>query len=168
MLSAHYRNPINFSEELIMQAASAMSRIKNCRDNLKHIASSNGANTVDIQKDACALEERFRRAMDDDLNTAEAIGAIFEYIRDINLAFETGGDKKSAEEALDILDRVLGVLGLVPEDEAVPDDVMVLVEQRKAARAAKDYAASDALRERIAALGYEVKDTPEGVKINKR
>jgi cysteinyl-tRNA synthetase len=66
------------------------------------------------------------------------------------------------------LDRVLGVLGLVPEDEAVPGDVMVLVEQRKAARAAKDYAASDALRERIAALGYEVKDTPEGVKINKR
>ena len=168
MLSAHYRNPINFSEELIMQAASAMSRIKNCRDNLKHIASVNGANTVDIHKDACALEERFRRAMDDDLNTAEAIGAIFEYIRDINQVFETGGDKKSAEEALDILDRVLGVLGLVPEDETVPDAVMDLVEQRQTARAAKDYVAADDLRERIAALGYEVKDTPEGVKINKR
>ncbi len=168
MLSAHYRNPINFSEELILQAAAAMSRIKNCRDHLKHITASNGTKSVDIQNDACALEERFRRAMDDDLNTAEAIGAIFEYIRDINLAFETGGDKKSAQEALAALDKVLDVLGLVPADEAVPGDVMELVQQRQTARAAKDYAAADALRVQIAALGYEVKDTPEGVKVNKR
>lgn len=168
MLSAHYRNPINFSEELIMQAASAMARIKNCRDNLKHIASTGGITAVDVEKGTCALEEHFRQAMDDDLNTAGAIGAIFEYIHDINLAFERGGDKKSAEQALAALDKVLDVLGLVPEEEAIPGEVIELVQQRQAARAARDYAAADALREKITTLGYEVKDTPEGAKINKR
>ena len=168
MLSAHYRNPINFSEELIMQAASAMARIKNCRDNLKYITQTGGTNTVDVEKDTCALEERFRQAMDDDLNTAEAIGVIFEYIRDINLAFEHGGDKKSAGDALAALDKVLDVLGLVPEEEEIPEEVTELVRQRQAARAARDFAAADALRDKITALGYEVKDTPEGAKINKR
>ncbi len=168
MLSAHYRNPINFSEELIMQAASAMARIKNCRDNLKFIEQTGGSITVDVEKDTCALEERFRQAMDDDLNTAEAIGVIFEYIRDINLAFEHGGDKKSAGDALAALDKVLDVLGLVPEEEAIPEEVTELVRQRQGARAARDFAAADALRDKIMALGYEVKDTPEGAKINKR
>ena len=168
MLSAHYRNPINFSEELITQAASAMARIKNCRDNLKYIVQTGGTVTVDVEKDTCALEERFRQAMDDDLNTAEAIGVIFEYIRDINLAFEHGGDTKSAGDALAALDKVLDVLGLVPEEEEIPEEVKELVQQRQAARAAKDFAAADALRNKITALGYEVKDTPEGAKINKR
>lgn len=168
MLSAHYRSPINFSEELIMQAASAMARIKNCRDNLKHIVQADGGIEVNVEQDICALEERFRQEMDDDLNTAGAIGAIFEYIRDINLAFEQGGDKKSAEEALAALDRVLAVLGLVPEEEAIPEEVMELVRQRQAARTARDFAAADALRDKITELGYEVKDTPEGAKINKR
>jgi cysteinyl-tRNA synthetase len=168
MLSAHYRNPINFSEDLIMQAASAMARIKNCRDNLKHIASTGGTVQVDVEKDTCALEERFRRAMDDDLNTAEAIGVIFEYVHDINLAFENGGDKQSAEAALVALDKVLDVLGLVPEDEEIPAEVLELVQQRQEARKNKDYAAADTLRGKIAALGFEVKDTPEGPKINKR
>ena len=151
-----------------MQAASAMARIKNCRDNLKYITQTGGTNTVDVEKDTCALEERFRQAMDDDLNTAEAIGVIFEYIRDINLAFEHGGDKKSAGDALAALDKVLDVLGLVPEEEAIPEEVAELVRQRQAARSARDFAAADALRDKITALGYEVKDTPEGAKINKR
>ncbi len=168
MLSAHYRNPVNFSEELIMQAASAMARIKNCRDNLKHIAQTGTVTGVDVEKDICALEERFRQAMDDDLNTAEAIGVIFEYIRDINLAFEHGGDKKSAEDALTALDKVLDVLGLVPEEETIPDEVTELVRQRQEARKARDFAAADAIRAKITELGYEVKDTPEGAKINKR
>ena len=168
MLSAHYRNPINFSEELIAQAASAMARIKNCRDNLKHIAQTGSAAGVDVEKEICALEERFRQAMDDDLNTAEAIGVIFEYIRDVNLAFEHSGDRKSAGAALLALDKVLDVLGLVPEEDAIPEEVTELVRQRQAARAARDFAAADALRDRIAGLGYEVKDTPDGAKINKR
>ena len=168
MLSAHYRNPVNFSEELIAQAASAMARIKNCRENLKHIMATGSGSPVNVKEKIRALEDSFRNAMDDDLNTAEAIGAIFEYIRDVNLAFEHGGDKKSAEEALAALDKVLDVLGLVPREEAIPGEVLELAKRRQEARAGKNYAEADALRDRIAALGYEVKDTPEGPKINKR
>lgn len=168
MLSAHYRNPINFSEELIMQAASAMARIKNCRDNLKHIAATGSTDKVDVFKDICSLENQFKNAMDDDLNTAEAIGVIFEYVRDINLAFEEGKGAQSAKEALEALDKVLGVLGLLPEDEKVPEEIMALAQQRQEARKARDYAQADALRDKITALGYDLKDTPEGVKISKR
>ncbi len=168
MLSAHYRSPINFSEELIMQAASAMTRIKNCRNNLKHIVASGTTDKVDVFKDICALENQFKKAMDDDLNTAEAIGMIFEYIRDINLAFEEGKGAQSAMEALEALDKVLNVLGLVPEDEEVPQEIMALAKQRQDARKARDFAQADSLRDKITALGYDLKDTPEGVKISKR
>jgi len=168
MLSAHYRNPVNFSEDLIAQAASAMARIKNCRDNLKHIAASGGTDQTNVTKDVCALESRFKEAMDDDLNTAEAIGVIFEYIRDINLAFEEGKDARSAKEALETLDRVLDVLGLVPDEDVIPDDILALVQQRQQARKERDFAKADALRDQLAALGYELKDTPEGVRISKR
>ncbi len=168
MLSAHYRNPINFSEELIMQAASAMARIKNCRDNLKHIISTGSADTADVTKDVCALENQFKKAMDDDLNTAEAIGVIFEYIHDINLAFEDGKGAQGAKEALDALDKVLGVLGLVPEDEEIPGEIQALAEQRQQARKARDFAKADALRDQLTSLGYDLKDTPEGVKISRR
>jgi cysteinyl-tRNA synthetase len=106
--------------------------------------------------------------MDDDLNTAEAIGAIFEYIRDINLAFEHGGDRKNAQEALAALDKVLDVLGLVPEDETIPAEVIELAKQRQEARTARNFKEADTLRDKISALGYEIKDTPEGPKINKR
>ena len=168
MLSAHYRNPINFSEELIMQAASAMARIKNCRDNLKHIASAGVSGKVDVVKDICALENRFKEAMDDDLNTAGAIGVIFEYIRDINLAFEENKDAKSAADALKALDTILDVLGLVPEEESIPEEIKVLAQKRQDARNARNFAEADALRDQITAMGYELKDTPEGVKISKR
>jgi cysteinyl-tRNA synthetase len=106
--------------------------------------------------------------MDDDLNTAEAIGMIFEYVHDINLAFEDGKGAKSAKEALEALDKVLGVLGLAPEDEQIPSEILALAEQRQQARQARDFAKSDALRDQLAGLGYELKDTPDGVKISKR
>jgi cysteinyl-tRNA synthetase len=168
MLSAHYRNPVNFSEDLIAQAASAMARIKNCRDNLAHIAASKGGPSVEVTKLACELRQRFKDEMDDDLNTAGAIGAIFEYIRDINLAFEQGGDAHSASEALCVLDEVLGVLGIEFKEETIPEEIIELSRRRQEARARKDFATADAMREAITAHGYELKDTPEGVKISKR
>jgi cysteinyl-tRNA synthetase len=168
LLSAHYRNPVNFSEELIAQAASAMTRIKNCRGNLMFIATGGTGNDIDVGKYSKALEEHFDEAMDDDLNTAEAIGAIFEYIKDINIAFENGGSKNSASEALKSLDSVLDVLGLVPREESVPENIKDMAQRRQEARARRDFKAADALRDEIMSLGYEIKDTPEGVKISRR
>lgn len=169
MLSAHYRSPINFSQELIMQAAAAMSRIKNFRDNLKHISAAGG--TADAKKAEeliGLLKERFKQAMDDDLNTAEALGAIFEFIRDVNIEFENGGDANSAKKALDTFDTLLDVLGFEPEDEKVPQEILELVQKRKKARAERDFGQADALRDRISALGYTIKDTPDGEIISKR
>ncbi len=168
MLSAHYRSPINFSEELVMQAASAMSRIRNCRDNLMFIAANGQGDDTDVAAHIKTLEERFIEAMDDDLNTAGAIGAVFEYIKDINIAFERGGSKKSAEDALRGLDTMLDVLGLVPREESIPGNIKDMADKRQQARARKDFKAADALRDEILSLGYEIKDTPEGVKINRR
>jgi cysteinyl-tRNA synthetase len=168
MLSAHYRNPVNFSEELIAQAASAMTRIKNCRENLIHIAEAKGGRSIDVSKDVCELRQRFKDEMDDDLNTAGALGAIFEFIREINQKFEGCGSSASACEALEALDEVLGVLGIEIREEEIPQRIKDLAQQRQEARARRDYAAADALRGEIAAQGYELKDTPEGVKINKR
>ena len=168
ILSAHYRSPVNFSEELVQQAESAMTRIKNFRSNLQFIIDNDSGDDIDISKETCALQENFKKAMDDDLNTAEAIGVVFEYVKDINVAFENGGSAKCAKQALGALDEILEVLGLVPADDAIPAKVQELAEKRQQARADKDFAAADALRDEIAAMGYELKDTPEGVKISKR
>ncbi len=169
MLSSHYRNPINFSEEHIEQAASAMTRVKTCRENLKFIMENGSDEKVETEGMISNLESRFTQQMDDDLNTAGAIGAIFEYIKEVNLAFTDNKDRQSAGKALEALDKILAVLGIEPKEErTVPEEVSRLAQERQKARQEKDYAKADELRDRIEDLGYELKDTPEGVKINKK
>ena len=169
MLSSHYRNPINFSKELIEQAASAMTRIKTCRENLKFIMENGSDEKVETEEMIKSLESRFKQQMDDDLNTAGAIGAIFEYIKEVNLAFADNKGRQNAGNALEALDKILAVLGIEPkEEQTVPEEVSRLVQERQKARKEKDYAKADELRDRIDELGYELKDTPEGVKINKK
>ena len=169
MLSAHYRNPINFSRELPTQSETAYDRILNCRENLKFIMEHPKDIAVDVAPAATAANEKFNAAMDDDLNTADAIGGIFEYIKEVNTLFENGGQTEAAKAALAALDTLLDVLGLLPEeaDEAIPEDIRRMADERQAARASKDWAEADRLRDEIRARGYELKDTPDGVKINK-
>lgn len=169
MLCAHYRNPVNFSKELIEQAKSSLLRINNCIENLKFIQDNgsdkdfpelNGILSNHIQK--------FDQMMDDDLNTAGAIGTIFELVKDLNLYFENSNSKKGAEISFETLFRLLDVLGLIKtESEEIPAEVLALCEKRDAARKNKDWALSDKLREDIAKLNYSVKDTPEGAKLTK-
>lgn len=168
MLSSHYRNPINFSKELIEQADTAMTRIKTCRENLQFIMQKGSDETVEISVIIENFEKRFKEQMDDDLNTAGAIGAIFEYIKEVNLAFADNKGKNEAKKALDALDKILDVLGIEPKEDSVPEEILELAEQRQQARKAKDFAKADELRDKITELGFELKDTPEGVKINKR
>ncbi len=169
MLSAHYRNPINFSSELLEQAVSALERIKNFRESLNFIAEtdkdteSKGIEALNEQ-----YKERFNSAMDDDLNTADAIGVIFEYIKAVNVAFEDGAPAGEAKAAKAFVDSLLDVLGLLTDDaEAIPDEILKLVDARAEARKAKDWAKADEIRDALKEKGYEVKDTSDGARISR-
>ncbi len=167
MLSAHYANPINFSRELLQQSETAYDRILNCRENLEFVMANPKDNAVQVAPAIAALNEKFNAAMDDDLNTADAIGGIFEYVKEINTLFSDGGRAQDAKAAKDAMDALLDVLGILPAEESeIPNEVMELAEKRQAARAEKNWAEADRLRDEINSLGYELKDTPDGVKIN--
>ena len=166
MLSAHYRNPVNFSKELIDQSKTAYERIMNCRENLKFVIKTGAKGEQTIDKEA--YRKKFDDAMDDDLNTADAIGVVFELVKEANTLFKDGGDKDAAKETLDLIDEFLNVLGLLREDEEkIPDEVIKLAEQRTQARKDKNWALADELRDKIAEMGYVLKDTREGAKITK-
>lgn len=167
MLGSHYANPINFTRDLIRQAETALARIKNCRENLQFIAQNPKELKTDVSAAVKKVKEDFVCAMEDDLNTADAIGALYEYIREVNTLFAEGGDELSAKEALAVLDELLDVLGLLIGEDDIPGEISSLIEQRAAARAQKDWKTADQIRDRIHDLGYEVKDTPDGVKISK-
>ena len=169
MLSAHYRNPINFSAELLDQAAAALDRIKNFKENLNFIIETDkDIPPKDMEALNTQFSERFNEAMDDDLNTADAIGVIFDYIKTVNVAFEGGACAGDARTAKAFIDELLEVLGLlVSEDDAIPDDIMALVAARSEARNAKDWAKADEIRDTLKAKGFEVKDTGDGVKVSR-
>ena len=107
--------------------------------------------------------------MDDDLNTADAISAVFELVKDINTAVAGGCSKEFAEKALALLTELAHVLGLLIQEPKleIPADVQALIEQRTAARKEKNWAESDRIRDELAAKGYAVKDTPQGVQVTK-
>ena len=113
--------------------------------------------------------EEFKKAMDDDLNTADAISAIFELITAINIAVKDGASKELAEKSLDLLLELSHVLGLleVEEDNGIDDEVQKLVDERQQARADKDFARADEIRDILKAKGIILKDTPQGVQIIK-
>ncbi len=168
MLSAHYRNPINFSRELIEQAKTALLRIHTCVENLTHIM-NNGSQTQvpGVEEMLNTHVAKYMEMMDDDLNTAGAIGTIFELVKDINLTFEKSDSVAGAQLAHKTLCQLLDVLGLNKVDEEVPSRVKELLEERNQARSAKNWALSDQLRDEIASLGYAVKDTPGGAQLTK-
>ncbi len=165
MLSAQYRNPVNFSDELIEQASTALDRITNCRQTLKFVIDS-GKTGEAVKFEG--YREKFIEAMDDDLNTADALGAIFELVKQANTAFASGGDAESAKEALSQLDELLDVLGLLREEsDEIPQEILDLAEKRAEARKNKDWKLADQLRDEIKAKGYELKDSKDGVNITK-
>lgn len=169
MLSAHYANPLNFSDELLEQAKRAMERIRNFRENLQFIAANPKDTGADPSQLITRLQDEFNAAMDDDLNTAAAVGAIFDYIKKVNTLFDKGAAQGAAKAALDALDTHLDVLGLLrdEEDTGLPEEVERLAQKRAQARKEKNWTESDALRDKIRGLGYEIKDTPDGARISR-
>ena len=171
LLSAQYRGPVNFSHDQMEEAKVSLERVRECRRNLKTaIENSEGQMSAEEAEKLAALDvhkNKFIAEMDDDLNTAGAIGAIFELVRDINSNLRSSVSKEFAEKMWGLLDELTAVLGLLrKEDKAeIEPELAELLEQRKAARAAKDWATADAIRDKLAAMGITVKDTPQGPQI---
>ncbi|MGN0763993.1 MAG: cysteine--tRNA ligase [Aristaeellaceae bacterium] len=173
MLSAHYRSPINFSREQIAAAHASLTRLYTARDQMKFLlASAKDAPMTEEEQELVqrlkGYEKRFDEAMDDDLNTADAIGAIFELVKDANVSLTSSSSRAAVEAAMSSFKALTDVLGLVQKNEdALPEDIQAMVDERAAARKAKDWKRSDELRDAIKAAGYILEDSREGQKVRK-
>jgi len=178
MLTGHYRMPINFSAELLAAAQNGWERIKTCVENLDFVAShatgsqedQAGPGAAGLLDAANQARADFITAMEDDLNTADALAAIFELVRAANTAAAVPGlDPAALKTAAATLRELLAVLGLNPnQGEAIPAEILALVEERVAAKKARDFQKADALRAQVLELGFEIKDTPQGPKVSPR
>ncbi|MBQ4506400.1 MAG: cysteine--tRNA ligase [Firmicutes bacterium] len=171
LLSVQYRGPIDFSKEIMDQSKASLDRMRNCKSTLKHLISTGSGSMSEDEKARLealgAHKEAFIKAMDDDLNTADAISAVFELVRDINTDVAQGCSKEFAEKAFALLDELTGVLGLLrvePEQEIEPE-IQALIDARAEARKAKNWAEADRIRDELAAKGITLKDTPQGVQV---
>ena len=173
MLSAHYRSPINFSKDLMESAKSALGRIYTCLDTLDFLEKSaeDRAENEEESKVIAGLDghkQRFIAAMDDDINTADAISAIFELVSDVNKVITQNPSKEVCKKCAAAIRELGAVLGLLDkEKEGADDDIQSIVAERAEARVAKDWAKSDELRDKLKEMGYIVKDTPQGQQIIK-
>lgn len=171
MVQAHYRSPINYSVELLEACKASLERLYNCRDTLDRAiaAAKDGNISPEAEKTFAMRKEQFITAMDDDLNTADAITAIFELVRDLNtMSADTSTPEQQLLKGAELFDELTGVLGLMynrNKKDKIPDEVIELVEQRKAARKNKDFTLADELRDKISAMGYIVEETRQGTVI---
>lgn len=168
LISSHYRSPINYSLEIIEQCKSALERLYTCRESLDFALK----NAKDIPDDTELIDklnshrEQFIKAMDDDLNTADGVAAVFDLVKDVNTSIlDKDISKNVCETAAKVFDELCDVLGLLYNRKSndVDADIEALIEKRQEARANKDWATADAIRDELKAKGIILKDTPQGV-----
>ena len=181
MLSAHYRSPINFAPEGLEQAERGVARLRNCRSDLafaRRTRLDEGADAGAFLAELEKLDADFHAAMDDDFNTAAAVGVLFEVVKAINTRLKDcpalpAAFFEAAEAELAKIDDILGVIGPeeLPKEEGPEDpdgigdaEVERLIAERNAARKAKDFARSDAIRDQLAERGVVLEDTPQGTR----
>lgn len=169
LISSSYRSPINYNSESIEQGKAALSRLYNCRDALEFALKNAPAGDAaeDVKAFCASRREQFINAMDDDLNTADGIAAWFELVKDCNVMLAAGRQTAgSCQTALGLFNEFADVLGLLYGRRNTGDDAAVeaLVEQRRLARAQKNWAESDRLRDELKAMGVVVEDTAQGMK----
>lgn len=172
MLSAHYRSPLNYSRESLEQAQAALDRLYTARDNLDFLCENgeDGPMTAEEQKVADSLptfRERFQTAMDDDLNTADAMGVLFDLVRTVNTALEGKPTKALAEACRAMFRELIDVMGLLyarKKADSLDEKVEAMIAARQQARKEKNFAEADRIRDELKAMGIELMDTPQGVK----
>jgi cysteinyl-tRNA synthetase len=169
MISSSYRSPINYSVDIIEQCKASLQRLYTCRDGIDFEIKNapDGELDENIKAQFDKRVEQFIKAMDDDLNTADGIAAVFELARDINtLAVGKGVTKATAEYAAKIFDELTGVLGLVynRKTETLDEDIDAMIEARTKARKEKNWAEADRIRDELKAMGIVLEDTAQGVK----
>lgn len=168
LISSHYRSPINYSLDIIEQCKSALERLYTCRESLDFAIK----NATDMEDDEELINllnsrrEQFITAMDDDLNTADGLSAVFELVKDINTKIlDKNISKNVCQTAANVFDELCDVLGLLYNRKSndVDDDIEKLIEERQSARENKDWATADRIRDELKAKGIILKDTPQGV-----
>lgn len=166
LLSAHYRSPINYSYDAMEQTKAGLDRLYGVRDHMEQLLKSDmeAGNDADFDAEVQKEKEEFMAAMDDDLNTARATGALFTLARDINTFIAKGPKKDSLQSAYDTFMELADVLGILYRREETDEDsaIEALLEERKAARANKDFARADAIRDELFEKGIAIEDTREG------
>ena len=176
ILSAHYRSPLNFSADLVVQSRAGRQRLQEMIDNLlaalEEAASQQGGGEEKLKSDLKEAEERFVGAMDDDFNTADALGVIFDLARSCNIYLKENHpfNKELISEVLQfyhVFNDIYEVLE-ISEKQELDDEISALITQRDEARAAKDWATSDRIRDELAARSIVLEDTPHGTRWKKK
>lgn len=164
LLSAHYRSKVQFSPDRHGEAARALQRIVELKNRLSALGVEGKSGREKFPKDF----ELFSQALDDDLNTPEALAVFFEWIRKTNLLLDKGKlSKDGVEEGLNFISTVDAILRIVPKETPVPEDVLSLVRQREEARRNKDWQRADEIREQLFQAGWKVKDTASGSEVTR-
>ncbi|MGI6002146.1 MAG: cysteine--tRNA ligase [Lachnospiraceae bacterium] len=171
MLSAHYRSPLNYNAELMQASAAGLERIRTAYGRLEEMNPAGmPADLQDGEQEKLdgirAHIAKFENAMEDDFNTASALSAIFELIKDANINVQSTSSTKLRDAYIKAIDSLCGVMGIIPlkKEEMLDDEIAALIEERNAARKAKNFARADEIRDTLAAKGITLKDTREGTK----
>ncbi|MFV0363942.1 MAG: cysteine--tRNA ligase [Suipraeoptans sp.] len=173
MLGAHYRNPLNFSADLMDAAKNGLDRIINATDNLKYLMGNAEGDITEVENakfmETAEFRTSFEKAMDDDFNTADALSAIFDLVRFVNSNTDENSSKAYLHKLFDLLVELSDVCGLIVDkkDDILAEEIEALIDERQIARKNKNFKRSDEIRDELLERGIVLEDTREGVKWKK-
>ena len=175
MLTSHYRSPINYSKDLLDSAKTSLDRIKNCKSSLEFSLQKSQDKEISQEEknllvNAQSIKSTFIEKMDDDLNTADAITAIFELVKLANTSVDENSSKQFIQNILSMLNELTAVLNIANTDKPADEDtskIQELIELRNQAKKSKDFEKADKIREELRNMGIEIKDTRQGTQWSK-